>query len=128
MATANNAQVIRTDFSNPELLTIRRNGLGGTPIYVVRQGSTGFGKGVTMRRMAIVAAALLGLGFIVQASASAGFCHPDDCSRPRCNPIHHSMDTLGLSYFRCHHGCPTNRNCLPYVYPNRAPRDFWMLR
>ena len=91
-----------------------------------------------MRRMAIVAAALLGLGFIGQASASAGFLHKDECSGPHCNKVHHTMDTLGLSYFRCHHGWShsgysnygygTNRNCPPYIYPHRSPRDFWMLR
>lgn len=77
-----------------------------------------------MRRMAIVAAALVGLGVIGQASASAGFFHKDKCSTPCCDPI----GTLGLSYFRSHHGCPPNRNCPPYIYPHRSPRDFWMLR
>jgi hypothetical protein len=81
-----------------------------------------------MRRIAIVGAALLGLGFIGQSSASAGFFHKNECGETHCNKVHHAIDTLGLSYFRCHHGCPANRNCPPYIYPHRAPRDFWMLR
>jgi hypothetical protein len=83
-----------------------------------------------MRRMAIVAAALVGLGFIGQASASAGFGCSDDCSGTSCNKIHHTMDALGLSCFRGHYGYPSrnSNNCPPYIYPHRSPRDFWMLR
>lgn len=84
-------------------------------------------KGVTMRRSMMIAVALFGMSAIGQSSALAGTCHPDGCSRPRCNFIPAMADTLGLSYFRGPHEC-RSRFCPPYVYPNRAPRDFWMLR
>jgi hypothetical protein len=78
--------------------------------------------------MAIAAAAIVGLGLIGQASASAGLFHKNECG-PSCHDkINHTIDTLGFSYFRNHHGCPNRNNCPPYVNPHRAPRDFWMLR
>jgi hypothetical protein len=81
-----------------------------------------------MRRIAIAAAAFLGLGFIGQASADAGLIHKNQCGGTHHDKINHTIDTLGFSYFRCHHGCPNKNNCPPYIYPHRAPRDFWMLR
>ncbi len=87
-----------------------------------------------MRRMMLAASALLGLALASQTCEAGGACAPNDCGRPRCNPVPHVVDGLGFSYFRNHSnpclsgGCGKSSKCPPYIYPNRAPRDFWMLR
>jgi len=78
-----------------------------------------------MRRMALCAALVMGLGLLGQASALAGSGERDCCSGPKCNPFPAMCESLGFSYFRGPHECK-NRRCPPYIYPNRAPRDFWM--
>jgi len=87
-----------------------------------------------MRRMLFVAV-LAGLGFASQQVCEAGHGRGNDCGRPVCNPLPHVVDTLGFSYFRNHcnpcfsgHCGGVRAGCPPYIYPNRAPRDFWMLR
>jgi hypothetical protein len=80
-----------------------------------------------MRRITVLAVTVLGLGFVGQASAFAGSHYRDDCSSAKCNPFPAAAEKLGFSYFCGPHEC-INRRCPPYIYPNRAPRDFWMLR
>jgi hypothetical protein len=80
-----------------------------------------------MRRITVLAAAVLGLGLFGQASAFAGFRHHDDCSGHKCHSLSAIAGKLGFSYFCCGAKSCKNSNCPPYIYPNRAPRDFWML-
>ena len=83
-----------------------------------------------MRRMSIFAAAIIGLGLASQASCQAGSCGRGNCG-PACNPLQTVIDKGGFSYFQnicCQPCCKGGSKCPPYVNPNRAPRDFWMLR
>lgn len=84
-----------------------------------------------MRRM-LIAAAVLCLGLAAR-TCQAGGCDRNDCGRPVCNPIPQVADKLGFSYFYnhsnpCLSGQCQSSKCPQYIYPNRAPRDFWMLR
>jgi hypothetical protein len=104
-----------------------------------------------MRRMKMFAAAVVG-SLLVGQSAFAGSHGQDDCSSPKCNPFPAIARKLGFSYFCDHSGCHGSGcgygcgygygcgagigfgicsggvvRCPPVPYPNRAPRDFWML-
>jgi hypothetical protein len=108
-----------------------------------------------MRRMMIFAAAVVG-SLLVGQSAFAGSDGQDDCSSAKCNRFSAVARKLGFSYF-CDHSCGSGCGCgngygygygygcgygcgigaaicgggvvrcPPVPYPNRAPRDFWML-
>lgn len=91
-----------------------------------------------MRRIALLTVAFLSLAWANQATCLAGSrhsncyaescksnCYSNTCHSKCCK--HDWVEILGFSSFRdC--SCPKVRNCPQYIYPNRAPRDFWMLR
>ena len=80
-----------------------------------------------LRRMNVFAAAVLGFMMIGQSAFAGSHCR-DDCSGAKCHSFAACADKLGFSYF-CGNdgGVMVNRRCPPFVYPNRAPRDFWMM-
>lgn len=102
-----------------------------------------------MRRISLFAA-VLAVASIAQ-SAFAGSHFRDDCSSGKCHSFSAAASRLGFSYFCSgHHGCgggyghgcgygyghgyghawfggDASLRCPTYVYPNRSPRDFWML-